>query len=68
VSGQTKRVEGVPYHRYVIRYTLVDGKRRRMARWSPGFPWIREEIARELDARFGLESIKPGSVTISPAP
>ena len=63
----TRTIEGVPYHRFVIRYTLTDGRRRRMVRWSPGFPWIREEIARELDATFGIEAIKPGSVTIRSA-
>lgn len=57
-------VEGVPYYRFVVRYTLRTGQRRRMVRWSPGFPWVREEIARELVERFGIEAIKPGSVTI----
>lgn len=61
-------VEGVPYERFIIRYTLISGQRHRMVRWSPGLPWIREEIARELHERFGLESIKPGSVTINPSP
>lgn len=61
-------VEGVPYTRYVIRYTLASGKRRRMTRWSPGYPWIREDVARELLSRYDLADIKPGSVTITPAP
>lgn len=60
-------VEGVRYTRYVIRYTLADGKRRRMTRWSPGFPWVREEAARELLSRYDLDEIQPGSVTITPA-
>jgi len=59
-------IEGVPYRRYVVRYTLRSGKRRRMVRWSPGPPWVREEIARELCERFGLDGIAPGSVTIAP--
>jgi hypothetical protein len=58
-------IEGVPYHRFRVRYTLADGRRRTMVRLSPGFPWVREEIARELVERFGLEGIKPGSVTIA---
>lgn len=62
-----KTIEGVPYVKFTIRYTLADGKRRSMARWSPGFPWVREEIARELDDRFGLDAIKAGSVTINVA-
>lgn len=63
-------VEGVPYRRFVVRYTLVSGaatRRLRMVRWSPGFPWVRDEVARELDARFGVKAIKPGSVTIREA-
>lgn len=63
----TRTIEGVPYHRFVVRYTLADGRRRRMIRWSPGFPWVREEIARELLDSVGLEGIKPGSVTIRSA-
>lgn len=57
-------IEGVPYFRFRVRYTLACGKRRRMTRLSPGFPWVREEVARELFERYGAESIKPGSVTI----
>lgn len=60
----TRYIEGVPYDRYVVRYTLADGTRRRMVRWSPGEPWIRDEIGRELVERFGVDGIKPGSVTI----
>lgn len=59
-----KYIEGVPYYRFRVRYALANGKRRTMTRLSPGFPWIREEVARELCERFGLEAIKPGSVTI----
>jgi hypothetical protein len=62
-----KMVEGVPYVKFVVRYTLADGKRRRMMRWSPGMPWVRYEIGRELVERFGVEGIKPGSVTIGVA-
>ena len=59
-----KHIEGVPYYRFRVRYTLANGKRRSMTRLSPGLPWIREEIARELDETYGLDNIKPGSVTI----
>ena len=59
-----RKVEGVPYYRHVVRYTLASGKRRRMVRWSPGAPWVYEEVGRELCERFGLEGIRPGSVTI----
>lgn len=61
-------VEGVPYHRFVVRFALASGKRRRLVRWSPGFPWVREEVCRELIDRFGLSGIKRGSVRISVSP
>jgi hypothetical protein len=58
-------IEGVRYYRHVVRYTLADGRRRRLVRWSPGHHWVRSEIARELDDRHGIENIKPGSCTIT---
>ena len=61
-------LEGVPYHRYVVRYTLADGRRRRLVRWSPGFPFVYEEVGRELVDRFEVDGIRPGSVTITAAP
>jgi hypothetical protein len=57
-------IEGVPYYPHVVTYTLATGQRRRMRRWSPGNPWVREEVARELIDRFGFEGIKQGSVSI----
>ena len=58
------RIEGVSYYAFVVRYTLADGRRRRMVRWSPGWPWVRDEVGRELVARFGVDGIKPRSVSI----
>ncbi len=60
-------IEGVPYHKFRVRYTLADGRRRCIVRWSPGLPWVREEIARELADSVGLDNIKPGSATIRSA-
>lgn len=60
-----KYIENVPYYRFRVRYTLASGQRRRMSRLSPGFPWVLDEIARELVDRFGLEGIKAGSVTVA---
>lgn len=57
-------VEGVAYYRHRVRFTLADGRRRSWVRWSPGYPWIREEVGRELFETFGLSGIKPGSCTI----
>lgn len=57
-------VEGVRYHRYVIRLTLKDGTKHKLFRWSPGPPWVRTEVAHELEDLFGVERIKPHSVTI----
>lgn len=64
MKAHTKLVENVPYYRFRARYTLATGQRRSMVRWSPGFPWVRDEIGRELMDRFGLDGIKAGSVTI----
>lgn len=58
-------IEGVPYHRFVVHFTLADGRRRRLVRWSPGHPWVREEVGRELLDTHGLEGIKHGSCTIT---
>jgi hypothetical protein len=59
-----RHVEGVPYHRFRVRFQLADGRRRSWVRWSPGSPWVYEEVGRELADRFGLEGIKPHSCTI----
>ena len=61
-------VEGVTYRRFRVRYTLADGRRRRMMRWSPGFPWVQDEVGRELLDRFGLHGIRHRSVSIEHVP
>lgn len=61
-----RRIEGVFYWPYVVRFTLANGKRRKLIRWSPGVPWVYSEVARELVDRYGLEGIKPNSATIRP--
>lgn len=61
-------LEGVRYHRFRVRYTLADGTRRSMVRWSPGNPWVREEVGRELLDAFGADGIRPHSVTIRHEP
>lgn len=64
----TRTYEGVPYHRYRIYYTalLPEGpRRRRMVRWL--CPIIeRGRIAEELVERYGLDGIKPRSVSVRP--
>lgn len=57
-------IEGVRYRPFVVRFRLADGTRRRITRWSPGFPWVRDEVGRELLDAYGLDGIKPRSVTI----
>lgn len=60
-------IEGVRYHRFVVRYTVLTPKgpkRRRMLRWSPAFTYARDEVAHELVERFGLHGIKRGSVSV----
>lgn len=61
-------IEGVRYHRYVVRYTLRTGQRRRMVRWSPGAPWVYDEIGRELLERYGADGVRPRSCTIVAKP
>lgn len=68
--NRTRRLlvlEGVEYHRFVIRFALADGRRRRWIRWSPaGGAWVREELIRELVARdIRPEDLKPRSCTIA---
>jgi len=64
MQAHVRHVENVPYYRFRIRYTLATGQRRTMVRWSPGFPWVREEVVRELVERFGEDGIAERSVTI----
>jgi hypothetical protein len=63
-----KMIEGVSYYRFVVRFRLADGRERRWFRWSPGHPWVRDEIGRELHAKFGADGVQPGSATIRLAP
>jgi len=60
-------IEGVPYYRFAVRFTLADGRRRRRYYWSPGFPWVYDEVGQSLLNEFGLEGIKPHSCTIREA-
>jgi hypothetical protein len=58
-------IEGIPYYRFRVRFRLADGRRRSWIRWSPGWPWVREEFERELAARgIEPEDIRPRSATI----
>lgn len=66
-ARSVRMVEGAPYYRHRVRFQLADGRRRSWVRWSPGYPWIREEVGRELADRFGLAGVKPGSCTIEAA-
>ena len=43
--------EGVPYHRYRVEFTTESGERCRLFHWSPGLPWLREEVTRMLNDR-----------------
>lgn len=58
---QVRHVEGVPYYPFEVRFRLADGRRRRWVRWSPGYPWVRGEITRELAARFNDRELPTGS-------
>lgn len=52
-------IEGVEYHRHVARYTLRDGRRRRMVRWAPAPQYAAEAVLRELTARFNPGDVRP---------
>ena len=64
VRRSTKTIEGVTYYPFVVSFKLADGRRRRMIRWSPGYPWVYDEVGRELLDRFGEHGIRERSCTI----
>lgn len=62
-------IEGVRYGKFVVRFRLADGRRRRWIRWSPaGGQWVCGEVGRELADTFGVNGVKPHSCTIEAAP
>lgn len=63
---RVKLIEGVPWRKYRVRYRTTNGRRRSMTRWSPGFPWVRMEIAQELVE--GEYDVADHSVTIREVP
>lgn len=63
-ENPTKNVEGVTWYKYTVRYKLKGERRSRsLTTWSPGEPWIRTELGRLLDEKYGIDNIEPGSVT-----
>lgn len=58
---KTIYIEGVPYNRFRVYFRDLAGRRRQLTRWSPGYPWVRGEIAREF---FDRGDVKPGSAVI----
>ncbi len=60
-------IEGVPYYRHRVRFTLADGRVRRWVRWAPAMMSAREAVARELFETFGAVGVKPHSCTIEAA-
>lgn len=58
-----KLIEGVPYYRFRVSITLTSGRRRRLFRHSPGFPWVRSEVTRELSDTYEPQEVR--RVTIS---
>jgi len=55
--------EGVPYYPFSVRYRTKGGKRKSLTIWSPGEPWVRDEIARYFEEHVGVENITPRSVS-----
>lgn len=50
MATTTKFIEGVPYTPFLLRFRGADGKPKRRVLWSPGLPWLREEVSRYLIA------------------
>jgi hypothetical protein len=61
---RTRTYQGVSYSAFRVRFKLTTGDIKRWIRWSPGFPWIVEEITREIQDRFESGDILPRSLTI----
>lgn len=59
-------IEGVRYHQFRVTFRLTTGQRRRWVRWSPGQPWVYEEVGRELFDRFGINGVKAHSCKVVP--
>lgn len=57
-------IESVWYERFEVCFRLADGRRRRWVRWSPGFPWVYDEVGRELFETFGAAGVRERSATI----
>jgi len=55
-------IEGVPYQRFVIRFTLADGRRRKWVRWAPYPQAMADALRREFHDRD--VPIKPGSKVV----
>jgi hypothetical protein len=48
--SRVRVIEGVAYTRFRVRWREA-GQRRQLTLWSPGRPWLEEEVARALTAR-----------------
>jgi len=57
-------IEGVRYYRFRVTFRMTTGQRRSWIRWSPGQPWVFEEVGRELLERFGISGVKAGSCKV----
>lgn len=53
--------EGVTYFRFRVTFRTSDRRRRRWVRWSPGAPWIFDEVSRELEATFTRAELPAGT-------
>lgn len=56
----TRYLEGVPYTKYILRYTLENGTRRKRIAWLGPEPFRREDVRRYL----ADEDVKHGSNVI----
>lgn len=59
-----RMIENVPWYPFAVRYRLADGRLRRRLHWSPGYPWVYDEVGRGLLDQYGEHGVMPGSCVI----
>lgn len=57
--------ENVEYVSFTVRWVLRGGRRcTKRGFFSAGWPWVRSEVGRFLEAHYDLSMIVPGTVKI----
>jgi len=63
---KTKTIEGVTYYPFRWTFKLASGKKVRWTRWAPYQQAAYESFYREIQSRFELSELKPGSAYVKP--